>query len=187
MSIIFNRYFALELCAGSLDQIFLPGDDERKYNGPRLPPHYKVLYQLASGLAYIHAKHIIFGDINPENVLISVDSARKDEVTMKWADFGLSGLVNERGSYTVSRIKGTEKWLAPELLKLINQDQINEEIRSTAKSDVFAEGLVFGYFLLDGKHPFGTDPEITCNIIEQKQINMNGKCSPWTECSVIFH
>jgi serine/threonine protein kinase len=75
---------------------------------------------LASGLEYIHSKKLIHRDIKPENVLISIDSTT-ELVTIKWADFGLSKFVNERGTFTLSGIKGTTNYFAPELLKKIKK------------------------------------------------------------------
>jgi serine/threonine-protein kinase/endoribonuclease IRE1 len=83
---------------------------------------------------------------------------------MKWADFGLSKQVNE-----------TEKWLAPEMLKLLEDkgDKITQ--RGTIKSDVFAEGLVFGYYLSNGLHPFGARDKIHSNILKNKLIYLDSK------------
>ena len=96
----------MELCAASLDQLFLESDHPRKYKGPALPPHLAVFLQLASGLEYIHCNGFFHRDIKPSNVLISIDP-NSDKVTMKWADFGLSNI----------GIKGTEYYFAPELLR----------------------------------------------------------------------
>ncbi|KAI9557852.1 hypothetical protein GHT06_014602 [Daphnia sinensis] len=151
------RTYALELCDASLDQLFLESHDPRKYNGP-MPHHIDVFLQLASGLEYIHCNDLIHRDIKPENVLISVRSTdRGDEVTIKWADFGLSKTVNERGTCTLSGIKGTKLWLAPESLKLLKNELKAGELRGTVQSDVFVLGLVFGYLLLKGVHLYGTN------------------------------
>jgi serine/threonine protein kinase len=160
----------MELCAASLDQVFLKDGDPRKYNGPKLPHHLVVFLQLASGLEYIHSKNLIHRDIKPGNVLISVDS-NGDKVTMKWADFGLSRSVNERGTYTISGIRGTRKWLAPELLEILEN---NKEIRrGTVKSDVFVLALVFGYLMLNGQHLYG--PYESSAIMKPEPMNMNRK------------
>ncbi len=163
------RYFAFELCNASLDQLFLKSDDPRKYKGPELP-HLISFLHLALGLEYIHSKNLIHRDIKPENVLISVDSAGL--VTMKWADFGFSRVVNERGTFTQSKIKGTDKWYAPELLKSLESDKLG---RGTVKSDVFSIALVFGYLLLGGKHLYGPKFDISNNILKQTPVNMGGK------------
>ncbi len=107
-------------------------------------------------------------------MLISVDSTT-GQVKMKWADFGLSRSVNERGTYTMSSgIKGTRNWYAPELLKLFSQFQSSEQPRGTVKSEVFAQGLVFAYLLLDGQHLYGSDElQISANILANNQVNIN--------------
>ncbi len=187
LGIVFYRVFALELCTASLDQVFLEPDHPNKYNGPRLPYHFEVFSQLASGLEYIHSKNIIHRDIKPENVLISVDSSTNTQdvkVTMKWADFGLSRAVNERGTFTISGVKGTRNWYAPELLRLLiekSQTGGQRQLRGTVKSDMFALGLVFAYLLLDGQHIYGSNEfDIPKNILEGRAINMNSKLNLFT-------
>jgi serine/threonine-protein kinase/endoribonuclease IRE1 len=91
---------------------------------------------------------------------------------MKWADFGFSRVVNERGTFTQSKIKGTDKWYAPELLKSLESDKLG---RGTVKSDVFSIALVFGYLLLGGKHLYGLKFDISNNILKQTPVNMGGK------------
>ena len=99
---------------------------------------------------------------------------------MKWADFGLSKPVNERGSCFMSGVRGTFDWLAPELLKILDNGDANKgereaEQRGTIQTDVFAEGLVFGYYLTDGLHPFGSPVQIAANILTNKPVNLSSK------------
>jgi serine/threonine-protein kinase/endoribonuclease IRE1 len=159
------RYYALELCQASLNQLFFEEEDAKKYRGP-MPPTNDVLYQLASGLNHIHSKGRFHRDIKPENVLIWV-SPDKEKVLMKWADFGLSKQVNDNGSCEMSGNRGTHGWRAPEMLNI----QIGD--RRSVESDIFAEGIVFGYFLLKGQHPFEyDDSEINSNIRNLKLDNV---------------
>ncbi len=143
-----------------------------------MPPTIDVLVQLAMGLKYVHSKCLVHRDIKPENVLIWV-SPENGEVLMKWADFGLSKPVNHRGSYSMSRVRGTTGWLAPEILKLLESGDTPEanetQIRGTVKTDVFAEGLVFGYFLLGGGHVFGSRLSIQSNIVKNQPVNLTSK------------
>lgn len=167
----------MELCDASLNQVFLPSDDPKKYRGPNLPYYLVVLIQLATGLEYIHSQNLIHGDIKPENVLISVNSFNK-MVTMKWTDFGfLRLLVSDNGTYQTNKLEGIKNWLAPELLNIIDklerEDTHEKEIllEATVKSDTFAMGLVFAYFLKDGKHPYGsTKSEIQQNLRSQAEV-----------------
>jgi serine/threonine protein kinase len=164
----------MELCAASLDQLFLKSDHPRIYKGPALPPHLAIFIQLASGLEYIHSKKLIHRDIKPENVLIFIDST--GQVIMKWADFGLSKFVNERGTCTLSGIKGTREYFPPELLKMLLKINSDEELgRGDIKSDVYAFALVIGYLLLDGQHLYGSDYNIPSNILKKIQVNMDSK------------
>ena len=144
-----------------------------------MPTTFDVLYQLAIGLEYIHKSGLIHRDIKHENVLIWV-SPKNGEVLMKWADFGLSKPVNERGSCFMSGVRGTFDWLAPELLKILDNGDANNgereaEQRGTIQTDVFAEGLVFGYYLTDGLHPFGSPVQIAANILTNKPVNLSSK------------
>lgn len=92
---------------------------------------------------------------------------------MKWADFGLSKAVNKKGSFVMREVQGTKKWLAPELLDSSSETTLSRRERSTFKSDVFAEGSVFAYFLSDGKHPFGTKrSDISANVLKNNPVNI---------------
>ena len=172
-----SRYYALELCQASLDRLFLKDGNPKKYLGP-MPSTIDVLLQLSMGLQYVHEQKLVHRDIKPQNVLIWVNP-EKEEVLMKWADFGLSKPVNPRGSYSMSEVKGTTGWLAPEILRLIEsgdtRDTKEMQIRGTVKTDVFAEGLVFGYFLLGGGHLFGSRLSIQSNIVNNKPVNLKSK------------
>lgn len=168
----------MELCEASLDQVYLPTEHPKKYTGPNLPSPFTMMFQLAMGLAYIHSKSLIHRDIKPENILLFVHkpSNGNPRVIMKWADFGLTRVVNERGTYSMnSNVRGTKNWMAPELLKELNrgnQQTNNGRSRGTVKSDVFAEGLVFGYIFLGGVHSFGFSYEIPPNILQNNPVNL---------------
>jgi serine/threonine protein kinase len=143
-----------------------------------MPTEIEVLHQLAIGLEYIHQKKIIHRNIKPHNILIWVNP-QTDQVVMKWSGFGLNKEVNERGTCSMSGIKGSFDWLAPEILKLLAGEANETEVkqRGTVKSDVFAEGLVFGYFLLEGLHLFGSRMQIQINIMKNNPVNLSSKPS----------
>ena len=144
-----------------MDHLFLDEGDPRKYRGPMPPSKKDVLLQLAEGLAYIHMKKLIHRDIKLLNVLICIgydETSREEKVLMKWADFGLSKRVSREGTASVTGSMGTPYWKAPEVKEKENDMNIvwgNESC--TTKSDVFAEGLVFVYFIWDGKHPLDSN------------------------------
>ncbi len=145
-----------------------------------MPPEKEVLLQLAKGLEYIHQKGLVHRDVKPENVLIHLNSTTR-RVVMKWADFGLSKRVNENGTFTMTGVRGTYDYFAPEILKLLDEASSTEnedKKRGTVKSDVFAEGLVFGYFISGGVHPFGSSSyKIGKNVRTNKPVNLPSKSS----------
>ncbi|XP_046460948.1 serine/threonine-protein kinase/endoribonuclease IRE1-like isoform X2 [Daphnia pulex] len=153
------RYIVLELCAGTLSEVI-----ENSYKGPALPSDKMVLYQIADGLDYIHSNKLIHRDIKPENILISMAGK------MKLSDFGLSKQISTRGTCSISGIKGTLLWMAPEFFENIE--------KATPKCDIFPCGCVFFVFLTrenGGIHPFGdtNDPlQIQFNIREGKPVNI---------------
>ncbi len=157
----------MELCAGSLDQLF---DNPQKYRGPPLPRHIKVLLQLAEGLAYIHSKGLVHRDIKPANVLISI----KKPVTLKWSDFGLTKETDECGTYEMSGQRGTLYWMAPEILNYFNARGPSESINQfTPLTDVFSAGCLFFSILTCGRHPFGNNiyTDVTSNIQSNNPVN----------------
>lgn len=153
------RFYVLELCEASLDE-YCKGI----YPGP-IPSEPEVLYQLTTGLEYIHSLRIIHRDIKPGNILISNPDPI---VKMKWADFGLSKAINENGSCSMSGFPGTKNWKAPEVLGL----RAKPGGRGSKKNDIFSTGLVFFYFLTR-VHPFGEDSEIESNIRNDKPVNLD--------------
>lgn len=168
------RYYAIELCAASLDKLFSRDESAKKYQGP-MPSQIDVLLQLATGLEYIHKEKIIHRDIKPQNILIWVNPEH-EEVLLKWADFGLSKQLKETESYTMSSIRGTEGWSAPEILKILDDEETSlseAKQRGTVKSDVFNQGLVFGYYLLKRRHLFGGLPQPY--IFNNNPVRLNGK------------
>lgn len=177
-----TRYFILEFCCGSLNQVFLPPNNPKKYNGPKLPHYIDVLLQLASGLEYVHSKLFIHQDVKPENILLSRDSST-GTITFKWAGFGFSRSLNHSETCNARISLGTLNWKAPELLNEL-QDLLKAhalelrevtELSGTIESDNFALGLVFSYYLNEGRHPYGcTSWEIQLNIITKRATDVIG-------------
>lgn len=155
------------MCNASLEKLFLRSENPRKYSGP-IPSKIQVLLQLATGLEFIHKNGIVHRNIKPENVLILVGD--DGQVLMKWADFGLSKRLTERVTYSMTGFPEAKNWIAPEILKILDEnDYAFMQKHATIKSDIYAAGLVFAYFLLDGHHhPFGSRCEILYNIVENK-------------------
>ncbi len=150
----------------SLDQIFLPEEDPKKYNGP-VSSDEQFCFQFISGLEYIHGKYLVHGSIKPTNILIS---SRKDP-QIKLSDFGLTTSCLNEGHTTkpvVCGILSSRYWLAPEFLD-------SSDGKFTKECDIFAAGSVFFYFLSKGCHLFGDSHEILKNTCEGNQFNLFSK------------
>ena len=132
------------------------------------------MLQMAQGLQYIHWNGFVHRDIKPANVLIS----STEPVHLKLGDFGLSKPTDSKGNYSLrSGIKGTEDWMAPELLEFFSKDKqiglvLSLQYASNA-SDIFALGCVFFYFLVFC-HPFGYGNFISENIRYNRPVNWDG-------------
>jgi len=164
------------LCAGSLDELFLPDNNPKKYKGPPLPRQIKVLLQLAEGLAYIHSSKLVHRDIKPENVLISITSDAVT-VTLKWTDFGLTKETEECGTYEMSGQRGTLYWMAPEILAYFNRKGPSGPNKFTPLTDVFSAGCLFFTIVTGGIHPFGNNiyTDVPSNIESKNAINFLDK------------
>jgi len=113
---------------------------------------------------------------------------------MKLSDFGFVKKTSPHGTFTQSGLKGTEKWMAPEILKESEKRENLEESASselphgTIQSDTFAAGCVFFCFLTRGKHPFGNYFTIPGNILKnnpEELINQHNQ-SKYFICMMVF-
>ncbi|CAK6975851.1 leucine-rich repeat serine/threonine-protein kinase 1 [Scomber scombrus] len=133
--------FALQLAPlGSLNTVL---EEKHKDKGTYMPlGHmltFKVAYQIAAGLAYLHRKSIIFCDLKSDNILVwSLEE--KDPINIKLSDYGISRQSFHEGALGV---EGTPGYQAPEIRPGIVYDE---------KVDMFSYGMVL-YELLSGQRP----------------------------------
>ncbi|KAG9111453.1 hypothetical protein FRC07_008047 [Ceratobasidium sp. 392] len=97
--------------------------------------------QVASGLAYLHANGVVFGDLKGQNVLVGRDGVAK------LTDFGLSVLEQSKISFSTTQNPGggSARWMAPEL--------ITDSTGRSLEADVYALGMTFIEILTD-RYPF---------------------------------
>ncbi|TRY84280.1 hypothetical protein DNTS_013412 [Danionella cerebrum] len=100
---------------------------------------FRVAYQVASGLAYLHRKNIIFCDLKSDNILVwALDL--EQHINIKLSDYGISRQSFHEGALGV---EGTPGYQAPEVRPGIVYDE---------KVDMFSYGMVL-YELLSGQRP----------------------------------
>jgi serine/threonine protein kinase len=141
-----------------------------------MPDEIEGLYQMASGLKFIHERNMIHRDIKPENVLV-YSPEKGQRAMLKISDFGFTKPLKEDGIHydLASGLKGTEYYMAPELLALKNSTGRIRDKDCTIATDVFAAGCTFFRYLNGGLHPFGKGQNIEVNIMEGKPINATSK------------
>ncbi|KAJ7913021.1 kinase-like domain-containing protein [Mycena leptocephala] len=135
--------------------------------GKSLDERLRVILSLATGLAYVHSRNVVHGDLKgvsffaflayhrlQSNVLIS------NEGDAVLSDFGLSRTLERNTGYTTSTYStaGSLNWLSPELIRLWFQ---TEEARvKTLASDVWAFACTV-YELLTDTTPYTSLPSQT--------------------------
>eukprot|EP01118_Nematostelium_gracile_P002851 TRINITY_DN1321_c0_g1_i4.p1 TRINITY_DN1321_c0_g1~~TRINITY_DN1321_c0_g1_i4.p1 ORF type:complete len:659 (-),score=133.19 TRINITY_DN1321_c0_g1_i4:13-1989(-) len=102
-----------------------------------LPQVVNIAKGIACGLAFLHGKKIIHGDVKSGNVLMTTENIPKV------ADFGYSQTRNSTLSLT-NREVGTPRWMAPEMLRAQPHN---------IKADVYSFGLIV-WELVTNKVPF---------------------------------
>lgn len=112
------------------------------HNNEDLPWNLRLMLakDMAVGLAYLHAKGIVHGDLKSMNVLLD------DRLRAKISDFGLSRVKHESSTLsTPGSSTGTLCWMAPELFERGG--------KCSTASDVYALGIIF-WELASRKLPF---------------------------------
>uniref|UniRef100_K4AJE0 non-specific serine/threonine protein kinase n=1 Tax=Setaria italica TaxID=4555 RepID=K4AJE0_SETIT len=118
---------------------------EQQQQQPLLDLHtrYRIALGVARAIAYLHEEcleWVLHCDIKPENILL------EDDFCPKVSDFGLSKLTSKRDKVTMSRIRGTRGYMAPEWV--IHREPI------TAKADVYSFGMVL-LEIVSGRRNYG--------------------------------
>ena len=118
-----DLYFVFEFLDKNIFQLYTDARDK----GKSLPESEirSIIYQVASGLAYMHKNGFFHRDMKPENLLINND-------VLKIADFGLAREIRSRPPFT--EYVSTRWYRAPEIL--LKSSNYNSPV------DIFALGCI---------------------------------------------
>ena len=151
-------YLILDLCEESLtEHVTSRPIKYLKEYGP------EMIKQILSGLEFLHGHNILHRDLKPRNVLVDITGR------MRLADFGVSRVLKDDETTIYTHGKGTEEWMAPEVIEARNVEKKGPFKR---KSDVHAAGLISFFILTKGEHPFGSKYVRMTNILEGKPPNL---------------
>jgi len=103
----------------------------------------QALFEVANGLAYLHSRKIIHGDLRGHNILMD------DALHACLSDFGLTFFGDVTTEPTNGR--GSVRWMAPEL----HEEDESKPLRRTTETDVYAFACVC-LEIYTGSPPFST-------------------------------
>ncbi|KAF4585127.1 hypothetical protein EYR40_001964 [Pleurotus pulmonarius] len=130
---------------------YLVGAEGKSLN---LQDRHKILQQVCAGLAYLHSRSVVHGDLTGCNILISGSG------NACLSDFGLSTMITDLqgGASATSSIGGNVRYAAPELYRLNGDDA---RTFPTVHSDIYSLGsiilqtltgmLPYHYLRIDGQ------------------------------------
>jgi serine/threonine protein kinase len=126
----------------------------------------KLLHNLAKGVAASHQVGVIHRDLKPSNIMVSQDLSF---TMVKITDFGIAKLAElqieadlknqHENSAVSSTLIGALPFMSPEAVA-----KASGKVLPGPKMDVWALGAI-AYFLLTGKHPFGSDITAVVGIL----------------------
>lgn len=114
-----------------------------------------IIYQLVSGVAYLHEKGIVHRDLKLENILLDNDS---NDAPIKIADFGLSKCFTPND--VLSTMCGSPQYVAPEILQM--SDGVANQYSPAC--DMWSVGIIM-FILLSGYSPF--DDEVDAVLFQK--------------------
>jgi serine/threonine protein kinase len=130
-------FFTMELLNGSLLSHVLLARNRVRLERPEA---WAIVRDVGSAIAYAHSRNIVHGDINPQNIFITLRG------NVRVLDFGASHLLANSGA--AGEIE-TASFATPGYVSC----QVLEGERPDARDDIFALACVT-YLLLSGEHPF---------------------------------
>jgi serine/threonine protein kinase len=120
---------------------------------------WKIAFQIAHALEYLHHCRVIYHDLKSANVLLfSLDI--NTPINAKVADYGIAQYLSLSGAREI-RSLGTPGFQAPEVTQLHKLDRIFNE-----QADIFSFAMVL-YELLTGHRPFARPPLSALEIPEK--------------------
>ncbi|HEY0372138.1 MAG TPA: serine/threonine-protein kinase, partial [Thermoanaerobaculia bacterium] len=122
---------------------------------------FRLAYQIASVVKYLHMKNILHGNIAGDSVLVT------PEGQVKLAGLNIGNLLRRENASSGYQQKGSDPrsvaYLAPEQIATATIDE---------RTDIFSMGVVF-YELATGKLPFpgATAPDVARAIVEGNPVS----------------
>lgn len=114
-----KRYFVCEVADHGTLLEYLKRDDN-------ITKKWRMLFEAASGLKYLHSQNVVHNDLKCDNILVGA------ECKAKITDFGMSCILNSAEVSIRVKNQGALHWRSPEYLR---------GERSTLASDIYSFGM----------------------------------------------
>ena len=124
----------------------------------------RILRDVASALAYAHARGVIHRDIKPENIMISGDSAVVTDFGVAKALADATGKDGDAALTSHGVALGTFAYMSPE--------QASADPAADHRADIYSLGVV-GFEMLAGDPPFGrrtAEATIAAHMVEEPPL-----------------
>ncbi|KAG0624569.1 hypothetical protein M758_3G257400 [Ceratodon purpureus] len=152
----------------------------------------EIMLQIGDGMNYLHGLKIVHRDLKSMNILVKCLKSTELEieyVQVKVADFGMSKTKEKSMTYSNQTSTGTDRWMAPELIKSRSIQSRVEKLDGEAmvmkyplKSDIYSFAMVC-YEILTGNMPFSS----TSNMVDLKNKVLKGlRPTIPSECPLIL-
>lgn len=120
--------------------------------------------EIIQAVAYMHTKAIVHRDLKAENILLT--TSNRAIMHPKIADFGLALQIKRHG--VCRTVCGTPLYMAPEILMLANNRDINElQVGYATEVDMWSLGVLL-YILLSAQPPFYENENLEEQILQAK-------------------
>ena len=163
-----THYTVMERLAGTMTALLLkPGG---VYHSAAMHLRLQLLADVAGGLAYLHSREIIHGNVQPDNVLLTAVTPRPPLPTAKLSDF-FSSVWQGDDPEKLEGERGTPMYMDPVLL--------DRSARITAASDVYSFGIM-AWQVLSGLQPYEAERVATAaaNMVEAVEMLKSHVCGP---------
>eukprot|EP00210_Caulerpa_lentillifera_P000834 g807.t1 len=148
-----TRLIMMEFCdIGNLKTVLSDTDLLTTLCGPNISQTaflHKIALDISKGMLYLHKKHVVHGDLKPQNILLQSCPSDPFGCVAKVGDFGLSRNMTHT-ALVKTKTCGSVRYMSPELLR---------EGLLSMKTDVYSFGMVLWEMVI-GTEPFTGKSEV---------------------------
>ena len=121
------------------------------------------MHQVCKGLHCLHENYVNHQSLNPSSICISFPGPN-GAVLAKLTGYGVSRILKPGSPFSLWKIAGSKSLSAPET---------HHATVFTPATDLYSLGLLLGFSLSNGLHPYGNDKEMRVSRIKHEEPDIN--------------